>query len=320
MQPIPRQRLISALRCPPASRWSTLQQQQQRRRQLLAGGTSRQFSTSTTRRDSPNGNRDEETAIKTTTTTTTNGTLVRIPPAPPARWITDLRSRIGKCIIFGCSNQQISRASSVLRALAIEWKDLLAGSEGFLTGGRRGLDSQKIAWGEMDSFVGSFRLSFPVLLISKMTPAFYIYKGWKRYTFGIWGGLPNDYYHHIWQGHVNNVNYYRYAESARVNWITNFSVHVDPAHRQEWADLMSPKAIGLIMRSLKADFKFVCCFPSILYCLPAYLSFLTRAILLSVRGWKNSQWSTPTKSQSTTNFAPNPKSRANQQPPPAPSC
>jgi hypothetical protein len=47
------------------------------------------------------------------------------------------------------------------------------------------------------------------------------------------------------------------AETARVNWITNFSVHVDPAHRQEWAELMSPKAIGLIMRSLKADFKFV---------------------------------------------------------------
>jgi acyl-CoA thioesterase FadM len=60
------------------------------------------------------------------------------------------------------------------------------------------------------------------------------------------------------QGHVNNVNYYRYAESARVNWITNFAVHVDPAHREQWRELMSPKATGLIMRSLKADFKFVC--------------------------------------------------------------
>lgn len=59
------------------------------------------------------------------------------------------------------------------------------------------------------------------------------------------------------QGHVNNVNYYRYAESARVNWITNFAVHVDPVHRDQWRDLMSPKATGLIMRSLKADFKFV---------------------------------------------------------------
>ncbi|KAK0727472.1 thioesterase-like superfamily-domain-containing protein [Lasiosphaeria miniovina] len=132
------------------------------------------------------------------------------PPPPPSRWITELRARVGKCISFGCDNQQISRAAAVARAIALEWRDLLAGSEGFLTGGRRGLDRHKIAWGEMDSF-----------------------------------------------GHVNNVNYYRYAESARVNWITNFAVHVDPAHRSEWSELMSPKATGLIMRSLKANFKFV---------------------------------------------------------------
>lgn len=60
-----------------------------------------------------------------------------------------------------------------------------------------------------------------------------------------------------WQQHVNNVNYFRYAESSRVNWITNFAVHVDPAHRTEWAELMTPKSVGLIMRSLKCDFKFV---------------------------------------------------------------
>ncbi|KAK3685378.1 thioesterase-like superfamily-domain-containing protein [Podospora appendiculata] len=137
-----------------------------------------------------------------------------IPPPPPSRWIADLRARIGKCIIFGCSNQQISRAAAVLRVLATEWRELVAGSEGFLSGGRRGLDSHKIAWGEMDSFQ-----------------------------------------------HVNNVNYYRYAESARVNWITNFSVHVDPEHREQWANLMTPKAIGLIMKSLKADFKFPMVYP-----------------------------------------------------------
>lgn len=89
-----------------------------------------------------------------------SGRKLELPAPPPQRWITDLRSRVGKCIIFGCTNQQVSRAAAVLRALAVEWKDLLAGSEGFLTGGRRGLDSQKIAWGEMDSFV-SFSL-YPI--------------------------------------------------------------------------------------------------------------------------------------------------------------
>lgn len=137
-----------------------------------------------------------------------------LPPPPPSRWIAELRSRIGKVIIFGCDHGQVSRAAAVLKVLATEWRDLLAGSEGFLTGGRRGLDRHQVAWGEMDSF-----------------------------------------------GHVNNVNYYRYAETARVNWITNFAVHVDPAHRTEWAELMSPKATGLIMRSLKADFKFPMVYP-----------------------------------------------------------
>ena len=90
-----------------------------------------------------------------TTYLTPEPPLTRLPPPPPSRWISDLRSRVGKCIVFGCSNQQVSRASAVLRALAVEWKDLLAGSEGFLSGGRRGLDTHSIAWGEMDSFVSS---------------------------------------------------------------------------------------------------------------------------------------------------------------------
>ena len=39
--------------------------------------------------------------------------------------------------------------------LAEEWKPLTAGSEGFLSGGRRGLEGQKVVWGEQDGFVGS---------------------------------------------------------------------------------------------------------------------------------------------------------------------
>ncbi|KAK4157536.1 thioesterase-like superfamily-domain-containing protein [Chaetomidium leptoderma] len=135
-------------------------------------------------------------------------------PAPSPRWIAELRTRVGKCLAFGCNDQQVSQAAEVLRAIATDWKELQAGSEGFLSGGRRGLDGRQIAWGEMDSF-----------------------------------------------GHVNNVNYYRYAESARVNWITNFAVHVDPKHRKQWRELMSPKSTGLIMRSLKADFKFPMVYP-----------------------------------------------------------
>lgn len=76
-----------------------------------------------------------------------------LPPLPPPRWLADLRARVGKCIIFGCSPALVSEAAVVLRALATEWRQLTAGSEGYLTGKRRGLDGQKVVWGEMDSFV-----------------------------------------------------------------------------------------------------------------------------------------------------------------------
>lgn len=78
---------------------------------------------------------------------------VRMPPAPSSLWLADLRARVGKCIGFGCSTAQVAQASAVLRALATEWRGLMAGNEGFLTGGRRGLSDQKVVWGEMDSFV-----------------------------------------------------------------------------------------------------------------------------------------------------------------------
>lgn len=67
--------------------------------------------------------------------------------------------------MFGCSPAQVVEASGVLRTLASEWRTLVAGSEGFLTGGRRGLEGQQVVWGEMDSFVGVPLLSGLVQLV-----------------------------------------------------------------------------------------------------------------------------------------------------------
>jgi hypothetical protein len=50
--------------------------------------------------------------------------------------------------------------------------------------------------------------------------------------------------------------YNRYAESARVNWTLNFAAS-DAAHKTEWLELMTPKNVGLILRSIKTDYKFV---------------------------------------------------------------
>src|SRR5947208_2351743 len=53
------------------------------------------------------------------------------------RWLSDLKSRIGKCIIFGLQPEQLQRAGHILNVVARDWRDLVAGSEGFLTGPKR---------------------------------------------------------------------------------------------------------------------------------------------------------------------------------------
>ncbi|KAK1835912.1 hypothetical protein QBC39DRAFT_129890 [Podospora conica] len=73
---------------------------------------------------------------------TKTSTGLAIPPPLQPRWIAALKDRIGKCIAFGCDGQQVARAADVLRVLAQEWRQLLVGSEGFLTGGRRGIEGQ----------------------------------------------------------------------------------------------------------------------------------------------------------------------------------
>lgn len=62
-------------------------------------------------------------------------------------------------------------------------------------------------------------------------------------------------------GHVNNVIYNRYAESGRVNWTRNLAQFSDPKYEQEWYDLMTPKGVGLILASIRTDYKFPMTFP-----------------------------------------------------------
>lgn len=70
----------------------------------------------------------------------------------------------------------------------------------------------------------------------------------------VWGEMDS-------MGHVNNVVYNRYAESARVNWTLNFANIHDPAHKDEWATIMTPRGDGLILRSIRTDYKFPMTWP-----------------------------------------------------------
>jgi hypothetical protein len=66
------------------------------------------------------------------------------------RWLSDCKTRIGKCIMFGISPEQTAEAGSILQEMSSEWRELVAGSEGFLTGEEyRGLYRHEVVWGEM---------------------------------------------------------------------------------------------------------------------------------------------------------------------------
>lgn len=56
--------------------------------------------------------------------------------------------------MFGMGMGETQTAAVVLKALGEEWRELVAGQEGFLTDEKRaGLRRQKVVWGEMDSMV-----------------------------------------------------------------------------------------------------------------------------------------------------------------------
>ncbi|EAW10704.1 thioesterase family protein [Aspergillus clavatus NRRL 1] len=128
----------------------------------------------------------------------------RTPPTEPhtidPRWLTMIKRRIGKCMMFGLKPPQIQEAGNILQRVARDWRGLIAGSEGYLTDETR-------------------------------------------------------------RGHVNNVTYVRYAETARVYFTRNFALHIDPAHKTEWMNLVSSKGVGVILRSIKVDYKFPMTYP-----------------------------------------------------------
>lgn len=70
------------------------------------------------------------------------------------RWLSDVKTRVGACITFGLTPPQMALAGSILEEIASDWRELVAGSEGYLTSPtRRGLHRWPVAWGEQDSMV-----------------------------------------------------------------------------------------------------------------------------------------------------------------------
>ena len=75
--------------------------------------------------------------------------LVR-PHTIDPRWLTLMKRRIGRCMMFGLKPDQINEGGKILQQLARDWRELIAGSEGFLTDEkRRSLYRHNVVWGEM---------------------------------------------------------------------------------------------------------------------------------------------------------------------------
>ena len=103
----------------------------------------------------------------------------------------------------------IDEASSIAADLGRNWRQIVAGSEGFVIDPQRaGLHRHSLVWGDQDSM-----------------------------------------------GHVNNVQYVRWAESGRCNWTRKFA-KFDPINKHQWEEILTPRNVGLILKSIKVDFKF----------------------------------------------------------------
>lgn len=70
-------------------------------------------------------------------------------PVDP-RWLSLIKRRIGKCLMFGLKPSQVLEAGRILQQIARDWRELVAGSQGFLTHKtRRAVYRQNVAWGDM---------------------------------------------------------------------------------------------------------------------------------------------------------------------------
>ncbi|KAH7140148.1 thioesterase-like superfamily-domain-containing protein [Dactylonectria estremocensis] len=144
------------------------------------------------------------------------------------RWLSDVKARLKRCQDLDIAPERMKKSKELFAYIQSHWLELLAGEEGYLTAKEwRGLDNHQVTWGDMVSPV-----QFPTV---DETPH--------------------------WLRHVNNVVYNKYAEAARVNFLRSFVATSDPEHRQEWIELMTPRSVGLILRSIRTDYKFPMDFP-----------------------------------------------------------
>ena len=76
------------------------------------------------------------------------------------RWLADQRERLGKCITFGLTEEQVKSAATISHMLANQWQGLLVGAEGFFISKKRQGQpwKEKVLWGEMVKRASTLRV------------------------------------------------------------------------------------------------------------------------------------------------------------------
>lgn len=116
---------------------------------------------------------------------------IYMPPSQPnngkfdPRWLTITKRRIGKCLMFGLKPSQIEEAGRLLQRLARDWRELILGSEGFLTDvTRRAMFRHNVVWGEMVNFFSIFSFYLKFGMAFSFSLSFLIHQLNNNFFFG----------------------------------------------------------------------------------------------------------------------------------------
>lgn len=164
------------------------------------------------------------------------------PPNP--RWLSDIKSRLGACISFGCQGPEIDLAGRIAQTIAREWRGLVAGTEGFY------IENVPAETEWPDLGPGTNQPSDRRIGNSCVEGA-------------RWGDMDS-------MGHVNNASYLRYAEISRVHYFRRLARYVPTsassllgfddsspsptAYLRAWLQLCTPHSIGIIYKRAELDF------------------------------------------------------------------
>ncbi|KDN60033.1 hypothetical protein CSUB01_09641 [Colletotrichum sublineola] len=145
------------------------------------------------------------------------------------------------------SPRSAEEADQLLRRTDAQWIQLLAGSQGFLTEPKwRGLDNHQLFWGDMVRFQ-------PAIAGTSVPPS-----AMMRANSVV---TPNRTAWLQAHSHINNVLYNRYAEAGRVQFFRNQGQDSAAEEKKEWEDLVTPRGLGVILKTITTEFKFPMKFP-----------------------------------------------------------